>query len=831
MSSATQVQAHFITSERPCGAPEDPAIYVRREFTVTDGLQRATLRSTAVGLVEVHLNGQRVGDEVLAPGWSSYRHRLVLSTYDVTGHLTQGANALGAIVGQGWAVGRIGWEGKSHHWSEQPAVLLELVLDYGDRTEVIGSDESFLIGTGGVRANSIYDGETYDATLEVDGWARPGAVAGEWSPAVRFDWDSNALAAPTTAPITRTGVITPRSIVDKGDGRFVVDFGQILSGWLRLTIRGGQPGQEVTLRHAELLDDGELDTRTLRSAMATDTFVVAGPQEATFEPRFTFHGFRYAEISGLPAALEADDVVAVVIHSGMERAGWFESSSTELNQLHENTVWSMRGNFVGVPTDCPQRDERMGWTGDINAFAPTAVLLHDVRAFLGTWLMDLRAEQAEYGFVPWVVPDVSSAPSSPTALWSDVAVNLPMVLHAEYGDASILEASYDSMATFTRSVSDLLDDTGLWSAGFQFGDWLDPDAPQDNPAGGKTDRHLVASAFFARTARQMAEAAKLLGRDDDAAEFDALATRVRDAFRREHVTSSGRITGETATAYALGICFGLLEEDQVTKAGERLATLTREAGNTISTGFAGTPFMLTALARAGQLDAAFDLLMEPRCPSFLYPISMGATTIWERWDAITPDGELNDHGMTSLNHYALGSVVAWLYGTVAGLEATAPGWRRIRVAPQLGGDLTHARASHETVLGLAAAGWRIKSGAITVDVTVPEGAEAEVTLPLSQEPSLIVGPGNHTWTYDLPAGHGERPVFTMETPLSELAADSKTWQALTRVFATHLPGIPIDGNDPQAKSISLATMLDFVPGATDAFRADLEATLSNQPTK
>ncbi|GAB3812578.1 glycoside hydrolase family 78 protein [Tessaracoccus terricola] len=827
MFAATGVNAHFITSRRPCGAAEDPALYVRREFAVADGLRRATLRSTAVGLVEVHLNGQRVGSEVLAPGWSSYRHRLVVSTHDVTDLVTDGANAIGAIVGQGWAVGRIGWEGKSHHWSEQPAVLLQLELDYGDRTEVIGTDESFLTGTGGVRANSIYDGETYDATLEQPGWCRPGTTGGEWTPAVRFDWDHDALARPTTAPITRTEEISPREIVDKGDGRFVVDFGQVLTGWLRLTVRGEQPGHRITLRHAELLIDGELDLRTLRTAKATDTFVVGGPEAATFEPRFTFHGFRYAEVAGLSSGLEPDDVLAVVVHSGMRRAGWFESSSPELDQLHENAVWSMRGNFVGVPTDCPQRDERMGWTGDINAFAPTAVLLHDVRDFLSTWLLDVRTEQAASGFVPWVVPDVSSAPSSPTALWSDVAVNLPMVLHAEYGDVAILEQSYHSMATFTRSVAELLDYEGLWSTGFQFGDWLDPDAPQDNPAGGKTDRHLVATAFFARTAQQMAEAAKLLGRDDDAEEFLALATRVRDAFRREHVTASGRVTGESATAYALAICFDLLDADQVAKAGQRLAALTREAGNTISTGFAGTPFMLPALERARQLETAWELLMEPRCPSFLYPISMGATTIWERWDAITPDGELNDHGMTSLNHYALGSVVAWLYGTVAGLAATEAGWRRIRVAPKPGGGLTHARASHDTVLGRAEAGWRIEAGRITVDAVIPEGAEADVVLPLSPEPSVTVGPGNHTWTYDLPADHDVRPEFTMDTPLSELAADSKTWQALTAVFATHLPGIPIDGNDPQARSISLSTMLDFVPGATDAFRSDLENTLIN----
>lgn len=825
MEATTTWSAQFITSGRPAGNPDDPAVYLRRDFDVAEGLVSAQLHVTAVGLIEPHLNGEVVGDEVLAPGWTSYRHRLVVSTHDVTASLRPGANALGAIVGQGWAVGRLGWEGKRHHWSDQPAGWMQLDLHYGDRVETIASGPEFRAGTGGVCANSLYDGETFDATLEPTGWDQPGFDDHSWEPVALHAWDPATLTAPRAPGIRRTEELPPVSITESA-GTLRVDFGQIITGWVRLTVAGAEPGTQVVLRHSELLhEDGSLDVRTLRTAQATDRWILADAQPATFEPRFTFHGFRYVEISGHPGPLAADDIRAVVVHSPLERTGWFSSSNHLLDQLHENTVWSMRGNFVGVPTDCPQRDERLGWTGDINAFAPTAVLLHDAQAFLRNWLADLRAEQAAAGQVPWVVPDVTSTPSSPTALWSDVAVSLPWTLFWEYGDPGILEESYHSMVTFTRQVAALLDDEGLWSSGFQFGDWLDPDAPPDNPAGGKTDRHLVASAYFCLVTQHMALAARELA-TPEAAEFEDLAARVREAFRNEYVTAGGRITGESATAYALAISFGILEPDQEQKAGAHLAHLVARAGYTISTGFAGTPWMLPALASTGQWEAAYQLLTQTRCPSFLYPVTMDATTIWERWDALTPDGQLNDHGMTSLNHYALGAVSAWLYEAVAGIAATAPGWRRFRVAPRPGGGLTHARATHHTVLGRVSAGWRIHDAHMSVEVVVPEGATAQVVLPLDPDGRILdVGPGEHAWRYALPESHGRRPDFSMDTPLSELASDTATWTALTRVFEAYLPGIPIDGNDPQAASISLDVMLQFIPHPPEGFRRDLEATL------
>ncbi|WP_308192275.1 alpha-L-rhamnosidase C-terminal domain-containing protein [Curtobacterium flaccumfaciens] len=515
------------------------------------------------------------------------------------------------------------------------------------------------------------------------------------------------------------------------------------------------------------------------------------------------------------------------MHTDMTRTGWLSTSNPLLNRLHDNAVWSMRDNFVGVPTDCPQRDERLGWTGDINAFAPTAAFLHDVRGVLGSWLLDLAAEHADKGFVPWVVPDVLSNPSTPTALWSDVAVSLPWTLYQEYADASILERAYPTATAFVRDVAGRLDTDGLWSSGFQYGDWLDPDAPDGNPAGGKTDRHLVASAYFAKVAREMADTAAVLGHSEDEAEFRRLAARVRDAFRHEYVTPAGRITNESATAYALAIVFDLLDDEQRLHAGDRLADVVAKSGYTISTGFAGTPLMTDALSSTGHLDEAYLLLLQERCPSFLYPVTQGATTIWERWDSVRPDGTINPSGMTSLNHYALGAVADWMHRTIGGLTSTAPGYQQMRIAPQPGGDITHAALQHDTVNGRIEIEWSIENGQATVTVTIPDGTAADIVLPFHPDQlQPTVSGGTHTWEYELDAAATAVVEYTMDTPLSVLGQNPAVWAPLSDVFATHLPGIPIDASSPEAAGISLSTMLDFIPGDPVELRAALIDTVA-----
>ncbi|MGX9346580.1 glycoside hydrolase family 78 protein [Microbacterium sp. KNMS] len=815
----------FIAAPTPGG---QPAPYFRREVTVEEGLERATLSVTGLGIVEPFVNGARVGDEVLAPGWTSYRHRLMVSTIDVTEYLRPGSNAVGAIVGEGWAVGRLGWEWQRELYADRPALFLQLELDYGERTETVVTDGTFRVGTGAVCENSIYDGETHDARLEPVGWSEPGFDDTGWVAAERFEWDLDTLESPTAPPIRRIEELAPVALRTSRSGRVIVDFGQNISGWVRFAVEG-EPGRMITIRHAEILTpEGELETETNRTAEATDRYILRGGGTEVWEPRFTFHGFRYAEVDGWPGELSADAIRAVVVHSAMKRTGWFETSNPLITQLHSNVVWSMRDNFVGVPTDCPQRDERLGWTGDINAFAPTATYLFDVRGVLGSWLQDLAAEQQEKGFVPWVVPDALSQPSSPTALWSDVAVSLPWTLYQQYGDVEILRRSYASMTTFIRQVAALLDDADLWSSGFQFGDWLDPDAPASNPAAAKTDRHLVATAFLCRTTREMASTARLLGHEDDASEFGSLAERVRDAFRREYVTASGRLVTESATAYALAITFGILDDDQLQKAGDRLAEIVAQRGFRISTGFAGTPLVTDALTRTGHVDVAYRLLLEEECPSFLYPVTMGATTIWERWDSVLPDGTVNATGMTSLNHYALGAIADWLHRVVGGLESVAPGYRRVRIAPQPGGGLTWARTAHDTDHGRIQVSWRIEDGEASVDVVVPEGVEADVVLPLKEgDAELTVGAGTYSWTYSVPPGYGgTSSAVTMDSPIRELAKDEAIWGAVVEVLHRFFPGLPIDASTPEAAAMSLNDVLQYVPGTSRELEDDLKSALS-----
>jgi alpha-L-rhamnosidase len=820
---AQQWTASFITTSASSGGEGDPAAYFRRDFELSEVPEGATLFVTAIGLVEPHLNGIRVGDEVLAPGWTSYRDRLVVSRYDVTTQLVAGANSIGAIVGQGWALGRLGWEDKRNHYSDRSALFLQLELTYSDRVEVIGSDETFRTGTGGVLANSIYDGESFDATLEPHGWDRPGFDDSRWTSAEEFDWPFDALELPIGPPIRRIENLSAVSIITTPNGKTVVDFGQNISGWVRISV-GGDRGTKITLRHAEVMVDSEIDVETLRTAKATDTYVLGGAGLETWEPRFTFHGFRYVEVDGWPGNLDANSVTAIVVHSDMTRTGWLDTSNALLNQLHSNAVWSMRDNFVGVPTDCPQRDERLGWTGDINAFAPTAAFLYDVRGVLGSWLRDLGIEQQQKGFVPWVVPDILSTPSSPTALWSDTAVSLPWVLYREHGDQQILTDAYESMTTFIRDVAGRLDEHGLWSTGFQYGDWLDPDAPIDNPAGGKTDRHLVASAYLCKTSKEMAQTAHILGRTDDALEFDALANLVRNAFRREFVTRAGRIVNESATAYALAITFGILDPDEVLHAGDQLAALVAKSGYRISTGFAGTPLVTDALTLTGHLDEAYLLLLETGCPSFLYPVTMGATTIWERWDSIRPDGTINPSGMTSLNHYALGAVVDWMHRTIGGLSALEPGYRRMRIAPQPGGDLTSARLRHTTAYGDVRVAWAVMGTTVTLDISVPEGTDAEVILPLHPDAvAESVNGGDHHWEYEL--AEEEKQVYDLDTTLRTLSLDPAVWRRILAVFNSHFPGIPLDGEAPEAAAMSLSMMLDYIPGATPELKDEFAVAL------
>lgn len=723
---------------------------LRRSFTLRRPVASARLYVTAHGLYEMEINGSRVGDDALSPGWTVYGKRLRYYTYDVTGQLAEGENALGAWLGDGWYRGRIGFNGgHANLYGDKVALLAQLHVTHDDGSvTVVGTDQSWKASFGPILSSSLYKGESFDARELADGWSRPGFDDSGWRPVVGVERDPATLVAPEGPPVRCTGDVRPVNVRTSPSGKLLLDFGQNLVGRLQITV-SGQAGSVVTLRHAEVLQDGELYTRPLRGADATDRYTLAGAGTETWEPRFTLHGFRYAEIDGWTGADVAENVVARVYHTDMERTGWFECSDPDLNRLHDNVLWSMKGNFVDIPTDCPQRDERLGWTGDIQVFAPTASFLYDCSGMLSSWLKDVAAEQLADGTVPWYVPVIPGGnywtPIRPGAVWGDVAVLTPWALYERFSDAKVLADQYGSAKAWVDLLDSLAGESHLWDTGFQLGDWLDPTAPPEDPTQAMTDKHLVASAYFAWSARHLAKAAGVLGKADDELHYLELARAAAEAFARKYILPDGRMTSDAQTAYALAIVFGLYPDQELArKGGDRLAELVREGGNRIGTGFAGTPVISDALTAAGAVDTAYDLLLEKECPSWLYAVKQGGTTIWERWDSMLADGTVNQGEMTSFNHYALGAVADWMHRVVAGIAPLEPGYRRILFRPQPGGGLTSASARHETPYGTASISWRNADGGHSVSVEVPTGATARVELP-GQEPREV-GSGRFEYT-------------------------------------------------------------------------------------
>lgn len=735
-----------------CGAP-----LLRHEFALDADhgvVVAAVLHATAHGVYEAWLNGQAVSEDVLSPGWTSYEWRLRYRSYDVTGMLAP-RSVLGFALANGWYRGRLGWAGGRAYYGSELGVFAQLDITFADghRQRVV-TDGSWTAGPSAVLANDLYDGQRVDARRYSSSWLRVGFTDPGWTGVHIGELDVATLTPYIGPPARRRAELAPVAIWTSPAGRTIIDFGQNLVGWLRVRV-SGPAGTEITVRHAEVLEHGELSVRPLRSAQATDTFVLSGGDD-TFEPSFTFHGFRYVDLAGWPGEVDPEAIRAVVVSSALERIGEFACSEDQLNQLHSNAAWATLGNFLDVPTDCPQRDERLGWTGDIAAFAPSAAFLFDVDGFLRDWLRDLAAEQeAAEGMVAFVVPDVVKylirdepdasffAGQESTAVWGDAAVWVPWALWQAYGDRQVLSDQFASMAAHVRRVETLLSPNGLWDTGFQFGDWLDPTAPPESSELAKADSGVVATACLYRSASLVAQSAALLGRSDDQGQFEALAQRVREAFNQHYVAVDGRIVSDAPTVYALAVVFGLLEDPVRQAAGDRLAELVVEGGHHIQTGFAGTPFVTDALTATGHLDDAYRLLLQRECPSWLYPVTMGATTIWERWDSMLPDGSINVSGMTSFNHYALGAVVDWVHRTVGGLTPLEPGYAKVLVAPQPGGGISWARTTLQTRHGRLSVAWSVSPRReFALDVEVPAGVIALVRLPDGTERE--VGAGHHS---------------------------------------------------------------------------------------
>lgn len=714
-----------------------PAPMLRAEFFVDAPVAAARLYATAHGVYAVELNGQPVGDLVLTPGWTSYNKRLQYQTYDVTPGLRAGPNAIGAMLGDGWFRGYLGWGGRRNVYGEKLALLAQLVITYDDgRVEVFGTGDAWRAATGPILLADIYNGEHYDARLERPGWSTAGYDAAGWSGVRMVAHDKRSLVAPLGPPIRRIEELRPVAVLTTPTGETVLDFGQNMVGWVRMRVQG-PAGTEIILRHAEVLDSaGNFYTANLRTAQQTDRYFLKGAGEEVYEPRFTFHGFRYVSVEGFPEPVSLEGFTGIVVHSDLEPTGHFECDQPLINQLQHNIVWGQKGNFVDVPTDCPQRDERLGWTGDAQVFLPTAAFNMRVPGFFTKWLRDLAADQSPEGRVPHVIPDVLAEGGS--CGWADAAVIAPWVLYQAYGDKRLLAEQYPSMQAWVGYVRQQAGDGWLWTTGKHFGDWLAVPAPDPNLPYPMTNHELLATAFFAYSASLVARAARVLGKTGDAAEYERWLAQIKAAFNREFVTPNGRVAPNTQTAYVLALQFDLLPPELRPQAARRLADLVHERDNHLATGFLGASFLPHVLSEHGYLELAYTLLQQTTYPSWLYPVTQGATTIWERWDGLKPDGTFQAVTMNSFNHYAYGAIGEWLYRVVAGLDidSVQPGYQRVIIYPRPGGQLRQARAWHDSLYGRIEVTWQRAERSFSLSVDIPPNTEGEIHLPAASQADI-----------------------------------------------------------------------------------------------
>ncbi|MDF2669483.1 MAG: alpha-L-rhamnosidase [Paenibacillus sp.] len=727
--------AEWITANLPReeGDPE-PNHQLRRTFTIQGELVSARIYATSLGLYKLYVNGADADDALFTPGWTSYNKRLQYQTYDVTSLLKEGINALGVQLANGWYKGNLGWAYQTDIYGKDRAALLQLHLTYADgRSEIVATDSSWSAAAGPILMSEIYHGETYDARLETDGWLLASyEETSDWSKAVTLEHSKEILIAQENMPVRAIQEIKPIRTLTTPIGETVVDLGQNMVGWVRFSVEA-PAGTVITIQHAEVLDkEGNFYTGNLRKAKQLITYICRGGAVEIYEPTFTFQGFRYVKIEGLANNESiASSLVGVVIHTDLEETGTFHSSNELLNQLQRNIVWGQKGNFLDVPTDCPQRDERLGWTGDAQVFIRTSAFIMNVAPFFSKWLRDLEADQLPNGGVPYVIPQVLDEKSHSSAAWGDAAVICPWTLYECYGDTRILEVQYNSMKAWIDYMHAQGDDEFLWNTGFHFGDWLGLDAKEDSYIGA-TPKDLIATAYFAYSTHLFAKIAAILNRQDDAAVYSELHRNVVDHFRKEFVTPNGRLAAPTQTAHALALTFDLLEEKDRKRAADTLAAYITENKDKLTTGFVGTPYLCHALTRYGHIDVAFKLVLQEEYPSWLYSVLQGATTIWEHWDGIKPDGSFWSDNMNSFNHYAYGSVGDWLYRTVAGIDTDdqRTGYKRIHIRPNLTPALTHAKASYQSMYGEISAGWDTRTeGSISISITIPANTDAAVYLP------------------------------------------------------------------------------------------------------
>lgn len=727
--------ASFITSPSDLGTA---CPVFKKEFSTAGEVKKAELCITALGLYEAEINGMRVGDFVLAPGWTSYRKRLQYQTYDVTTMLKKD-NCIQVTAGNGWCVGRLTWEDKRHFFADTVAIIAALEICYTDgQVETFVTDNSWLCTQSPILMSEIYNGETYDARH----------IPCDWKPVKLYESNKDVLIPQEGEYIKEIETLKPVSLIHAPNGETLIDFGQNMTGYVEFRVKGN-PGEIAEISHAEVLDkEGNFYTENLRDAKQTVTYICDGTTQ-TFKPHFTFQGFRYVRVNQWPEEIQLENFTAIVVHSDMKRTGHFECSNAKVNRLYQNVVWGQKGNFVDVPTDCPQRDERLGWLGDAQVFCQTAAYNFDVEKFFRKWLHDLAADQYEDGGLPAVIPCVLPRDNgADSAAWGDAATVCPWQIYVAYGDKQVLADQFDSMKAWVEHIRAQGDNEYLWNTGEHYGDWLGMDAPAGSVKG-STSEHLIATAFYAYSTSLLIKAGKVLGKD--MSEYESLYQGIRKAFQETYIKDGTFITN-TQTAHIVALYFDLVDDKPYY--AKRLADMIKANGNRLCTGFVGTAYLMLTLSQNGYHDLAYTLLLQEEFPSWLFSVNMGATTIWEHWDGIRADGSwwtpgpgLDDFTqMNSFNHYSYGAVAAWMYGVMAGInpDEAQPGYRHILLKPVTDERIDYVKASVDTRHGTVASSWERKDGKVTYHFEVPEKATATISIGSFTEE---VGPGTYTYTF------------------------------------------------------------------------------------
>lgn len=797
----TEFKAQMITSD--FSEDETACPIFGKTFAIDKKVKKARLYATAHGVYEVTLNGQTVGDYRMAPGWTSYHNRLQYQIYDVTEQLAE-ENEIAITVGNGWYKGILGFYCQPNQYGTQVGAFAELHVEYEDGSkEVIATDETWSVKTGEIRYSEIYMGETIDTDA-------PEITEGN---VVVKDFDKAVLTAQENEPVRITEKIVGKELIVTPKGEKLVDFGQIVTGVVEAHVKG-EKGQKIVLRHAEVLDkDGNFYPETLRQAKSIDTFICNG-EEQIFRPHFTFHGFRYICVEGMEE-FTADQFIACVTHSDMEKTGDFHCSNKKVNQLQSNITWSQRDNFLDIPTDCPQRDERLGWTGDAQVFSWTAAFNRNTALFYKKWMRDVAAESSLEKGVPHVVPDILDSYSS--SAWSDVAVIVPWVVYQIYGDKGILEENWKCMHEWVDYIKNNCGENGLWQSGFQYGDWLALDKEESADRTGATDKYMIANAYYLYVTELVKKTAEVLGKDEEAKKYAELYETTLDAFRREYYTETGRIVSETQTGAIISLYFNLAREKDRKRILNTLLTNIGNHKNHLATGFVGTPYICHTLSENGAHEMAATLFMKEDYPSWLYAVNMGATTIWERWNSIKPDGTFDESGMNSLNHYAYGSVGDWMYRKVAGLSQLEPGYKKFQVKPMFVKGIEEWGTEFDSVYGKIVANTSCKAGKIHVHVEVPANTTAVIVLPEKEEVHEV-GSGVYDFEYDTETSFAvER--FSMDSTLGEIVAEPLAVEMFNQMAPGMLEGPMIQF----AYGMTLAELLGAAPEAKPMYEAVLNA--------